>query len=125
MESSTPPLKETRFFLNFQNKRIKQLKNNTKKNSMELRDCSFGCELVGDFQNSLDQCSVLSSVCMSTHPGCTPAVQEGSRLLENLLPGRKQEEKLESQSEWSWRLSCLEYSCAEEKAEDPLDRSRV
>ena len=27
---------------------------------MELRDCSFGCELVGDFQNSLDQFPLFS-----------------------------------------------------------------
>ena len=65
---------------------------------------------------------------MSARAGCAQAVQEGSRLLKNLLRGRKQEEKLESQSEWSWRPSCLEFGCAkekEEKAEDPLGRNRV
>ena len=65
---------------------------------------------------------------MSEHAECTLAVQEGKQLLENLLRGRKQEEKLESQSEWSWRPSCLEFGCAkekEEKAEDPLGRNRV
>ena len=57
----------------------------------------------------------LSSVCMSEHAECTLAVQEGKQLLENLLRGRKQEEKLESQMEWSWRTSCLEFGCAEEE----------
>ena len=78
---------------------------------MELRD--LAASWLGIFRIVLN--SFLSSVCMSARTGCAPAIQEGYQLLENLFPGLKQDEKLESQSEWSLRPSCLEFGCAEEE----------